>query len=97
MKKEKVIEQVIAIIGQFQVADFGAAAVEIVPATIPIGGIPGFDSLLGVAATAHISEVFGIQDDKKIDNLFGNTKQNGEIVYFSIAQIAEKIMRIKKG
>lgn len=97
MEKKKVIEQVIAIIGQFQVDDFGAETVEITPATVPIGGIPGFDSLLGVAATTHISELFDIKDDKRIDNLFGNTKQSGEIVYFSITQIAEKIMRIKKG
>lgn len=97
MEKKKVIEQVIAIIRQFQVDDFGAEAVEITPATVPIGDIPGFDSLLGVVATTHISNFFDIKDDNKIDNLFGNTKQDGEIVYFSITQIAEKIMRIKKG
>jgi hypothetical protein len=97
MKKEEVIKQLIAILNEFKGDDRGAEEVEIVPTTIPISDIPSFDSLLGVTATAHIAVAFDIPDDKKIDNLFGNTKQNGEVVYFSVEQIAEKIMKIKQG
>ena len=96
MKKEEVVRQLISILSEFKADDLGADPVEIVPTTIPIGGIPGFDSLLGVAATTHITAAFDIPDDKGVDNLFGNTKQNGEVVYFSVNQIAEKIMKIKK-
>lgn len=95
MKKEQVIQQVIAILKEFK-NDLGVEDLEVTPTTIPIGGIPGFDSLLGVIATTHISVAFDIPDDKGVDNLFGNTKKSGEVVYFNVNQIAEKILKMKK-
>ena len=96
MEKNETISKLIGILKEFK-DDLGANEVNICPETIPVGGIPGFDSLLGVAATAHIAELFDIPDDKRLDNLFGDTKKNGEIVHYSVSQMAEKILKMKKG
>lgn len=97
MDREEIVLQVISILNEFNVSGLAGSPVEITPTTIPIGGIAGFDSLLGLVATTHIAAVFDIPDDKNIDNLFCCTnKNNGNVTYYSVEEIADKIMTLKK-
>jgi acyl carrier protein len=96
MKKEQAIEMIISILKQVQ-ADLGEEPEEITPTTVPIGGIQGFDSLVGVVVTVSIAQAFDLPDDEKLDKLFlKNDPQKGP-TFFNVSQIADKILALKQG
>ena len=95
MEKRQIAEILIGILKQVQ-ADLGDEPEEITPSTIPIGGIRGFDSLMGVVVTVSIAQTFDLPDDEKLDKLFLKSNQKGETTYFSVDQIADKILELKQ-
>ena len=95
MDRETVLAQLIEIFGEIQEVLEGTTQ-QITPSTVPFGGIEGFDSLAKTVATTGIANKFDLPDDEKLDKLFAKKERSGTVTLFSIEQIADKIIELKK-
>ena len=85
MTRKEVIELIIGKVSEIQEIS-GREVVPIGESTVPIGGVPGFDSLNGVEFAAMIDQVVGIGD---VGNLCASKDGTHAL---SVTEIADRIL-----
>lgn len=98
MNRSEVIEGVIGILKEMQeeIQEGTGKSLALDENSKPRLELNDFDSLSGVDATCRCLDKFTIKDAGKIITLFENTSKNGMHEPYSIGQIADKILGLKK-
>lgn len=98
MNRSEIIEGVIEILKEMQeeIQEGAGKSLVLDENSRPRFELNDFDSLCGVDATCRCLERFDIKDAGKIVTLFENTSKKGMHIAYSVGQIVDKILDLKK-
>lgn len=98
MNRSEIIEGVIEVLKEMQeeIQEGAGKSLVLNEDSRPRFELKDFESLCGVDATCRCLDKFDVKDAGKIITLFENTSKKGMHVAYSIGQIADKILELKK-